>query len=324
MLIIDNQKFFQIISKFKIKSYSQTEGWLSFCDFEEKGNIIFLVDEILNPQIACYGHVKKALGFKMLLMEGPCIKSEDYKYALIKGFYDEITKLDFDMVEINSSIKYKPEYEIGIRRAGYLRPVGFFSIQLSNWINLQENLHYNSNWKRNIKKSEDYNLSFEVQSKPTKEKVKEVVDFYNSFTKEKGISHQLYFTSTYNMLQSNDFSLGIVYDSKSSMTSCIIFHYNDQHAGLLYAAKNNQAKDSGATFFMYNQLLELLKTRGLKTFDMEKLQPSTHSTDGVFLFKDGIKGEHIVYNGEWCWYKKSIYRLMMYFVKKYLMKKSER
>ena len=44
---------------------------------------------------------------------------------------------------------------------------------------------------------------------------------------------------------------------------------------------------------------------------------------GVFDFKDGIHGEYVIYNGEWSWYKKQYYRPLIYFVKKYLLKKRE-
>jgi hypothetical protein len=56
---------------------------------------------------------------------------------------------------------------------------------------------------------------------------------------------------------------------------------------------------------------------------MEKLVPSTKPINSVFLFKNGVEGKHIVLNGEWSWYKNLYYRPLMYFVKKYLMKKRE-
>ena len=60
-----------------------------------------------------------------------------------------------------------------------------------------------------------------------------------------------------------------------------------------------------------------------KTFDMEKLAPSIHSTNAVFLFKNGIKGEYIVVNGEWSWHKNSFLRPLMYIAKKWFLKKIE-
>jgi hypothetical protein len=323
MDLIDKKLFFQIISEFKIVTFHQSEGWLAFCNYEVNGKIIFLVDDISNPQMACFAHVKKAFGLKMLLIEDLCIKSSQYNYSGIQDFYNSIICLDFDIVEVNCILKYNSNYEIGIRRAGFLRPLGTFSVPLSNWINLQDQIRYNNNWKRNLKKANEHNLFFQVINKPSIDVVNQIINLYNQFTLEKGFSHRLNFIPTFKMLQSEDFSLGMVFNDKNEISCAIIFHHHAQHAGLLYAARRKSAKEIGSTFFMYDQLFKHLKAESFQTFDMEKIQPSTHSTDGVFLFKNGIKGEHVLYNGEWSWYKRKAYRPLMYLVKRYLMKKHE-
>ena len=323
MKIISKDLFFEITKQFECVPYTQTLGWHSYFISDEKDDFVFLVDDESKPQIACFGHVKRALGFKMLLIEGECLKLASYKSVLIKSFYEGFPQLNFDMVEVVSNSIYNSEFEIGIRRAGFLRPVGSFSMPLSNWINLKEEIQYNSNWKRNNKKSLDFKLSFELHETPTDDLIQTVISLYNQFTQEKGFAHQLHVESTKRLLQSDNFSLAVVTNEEKSIVSFIIFHQNKHHAGLLYAAKSEDAKENGATFFMYSSLFEALKDKGIETFDMEKLVPSTHSTDGVFLFKDGVKGDRVVYNGEWSWYKKSIYRPLMYFVKKGLFKKRE-
>jgi hypothetical protein len=321
MEIINQDIFFETIKDFKLVDYTQTKGFLSIYDSID-GKVIYLVDSIENPQIACLCHIKKALGLKMLLTTGPCIRYPEYKSSLIKKFYQELPSLGFDMIEINSGLEYNFEYESGIRRAGFLRPVGNFSIPLSNWINLKDNLSYNSNWKRNLKKANEENLTFQVKDKITQEEALILSNFYVDFCKEKKIPHCLQESYLYRLLNSDNFSFATITDSKG-LTSFIIFHHLDKHAGLYYAAKNKAAEQTGATFFMYDKLLNFLKDNGYDTFDMEKLLPSTHSTDSVFLFKNGIKGNHVLYNGEFSWYKKPIYRPLMYLVKKYIMKKLE-
>lgn len=323
MQIVDKHTFFQTILDFKQVPFTQTQGWLAYTNSENKNEVLYLVDNLANPQIACMCHIKKMLNKELLLIESLCFKYSLYKASSIKHFFEHIKDLSYDMVEVVSNNQYSFEFEIGIRRAGFTRPIGNFSIPLSNWIDLQEPITYNSNWKRNLAKSEKYNLSFIVENTPSEQLVYEFVYYYNRFTKEKGFNHKLSYDSFYKMLKTSEFSIGIVLDEKDIMTSAIIFHHKNQHAGLLYAAKDNEAKETGATFFMYDSLFKYLKENGYQTFDMEKLLPSSHSSDGVFLFKDGIKGDRVLYNGEWSWYKKPIYRPLMYFVKKYLMKKTE-
>lgn len=323
MGIINRQRFFEITKQFEYVPFTQSYGWFSFFYADENEGFVFLIDDEANPQIACFGHVKKALGLKMLMVEGECLKSKTYKSSEIKSFYETFPSLGYDMVEVVSNAPYNSEFEIGIRRAGFLRPVGSFSMPLSNWIHLQDEITFNSNWTRNAKKALDAKLKFELFETPCPDFIKSIVHFYNQFSIEKGFAHQLDVAAMQRLLQSDNFSLGIVTNQDNAIQSCIIYHHNAKHAGLLYAAKSEEAKENGATFFMYHSLFEALKNQGHETFDMEKLVPSTHSTDGVFLFKDGVKGERVVYNGEWSWYKKGIYRPMMYFVKRWVFKKRE-
>ncbi len=323
MNIIDKNKFFEITKQFEYVPYTQTEAWHAHFVGHKNDSFAFFVDDEHKPKIACVAHVKKALGLKMLLLEGECLLVKTYKSSLIKSFYETMTSLNYDMIEIVSNYPYNSEFEVGIRRAGFLRPVGSFSMPLSNWINLQEDIKCNSNWTRNFKKSQAFDLDFELVQRPSLDIVKSVVFFYNKFSSEKGLSHLLVVESINKLLQSDSFSVGLVKNKEKEILSFIIIHNTKKHAGLLYAASGDKSKDSGATFFMYTELFKVLKEKGLNTFDMEKLVPSTHSTDGVFLFKDGVKGIRTVYNGEWSWYKKSIYRPLMYFVKKWMFKKRE-
>ncbi len=323
MQIIDKHTFFQTILDFKQVPYTQTQGWLTYTESEDKNEVLYLVDNLSDSRIACMCHIKKTFNKELLLIESLCFKYTLYKASSIKHFFEHIKDLGYDMVEVVCNTHYSFEFEIGIRRAGFMRPIGMFSIPFSNWINLQEPITYNSNWKRNLTKSENYDLSFIVENTPSEQLVYDFVDFYNQFTEDKGLSHKLNHEPFYRMLKTKDFSLGLVLDEKDQITSGIIFHHKNEHAGLLYAAKNLDAKNTGATFFMYDRLFKYLKEKGYQYFDMEKLLPSSHSSDGVFLFKDGIKAERVLYNGEWSWYKSPIYRPLMYLVKKYLIRKTE-
>lgn len=323
MEIVSKQKYFEIITNFERVPYALNQGWLEFCYPNHSERVLYLVDSVENTQIACFAHIKKALTLKMLLVEGPCLKSKNYNSNLIKDFYEGLSALEFDIIEIISNTSYRFEFEIGMRQAGFLRPAGSFYSSISNWINLQEELKFNSNWKRNLKKSQNFNLNFTLISQPTEQQIAEFVRFYNHFTVEKGFAHQLAEASCKRLFAHNSFALGLVQNSENELTAGIIIHHHFKHAGLLYAAKNEQAKENGATFFMYKALLTKLEEMGYETFDMEKLAPSTHSTNGVFLFKDGIKGERTLYNGEWSWYKKEMYKPLMFFVKKYLFKLRE-
>ncbi|MCL2328486.1 MAG: hypothetical protein FWC39_08240 [Bacteroidetes bacterium] len=325
MKIIDKNTFFEITKSFDYVPFTQSDGWRAFHSIKDENRFVFFVDSTEKPTIACMGHVKKFAWLKMLQIEGECLLDEkNIASKKIREFYKAISQMGFDMVEVCSSLPYNALYEIGIREAGYLRPVGMFSSQLSNWINLQHDIRYNENWKRNLKKSEHVHLKLQVLENPTDEHISLYADFYNRFTKSKGFSHAISLVQLKKMLQTGNFSLALVSNENEQIVAGMVFYRHLQHAGLFIAARNaDNTDDVGVTFFMYDRLFEYLKSNNYASFDMEKLGPSTHSKQSVFLFKNGVKGAKVLYCGEFSWYKRHIYRPLMYVVKKYLFKRVE-
>ncbi len=322
---IDKHTFFEITRNFSYVPFTQSEGFLAMYAVNHKLDFAFFVDSLEEPSLACMGFVMKRFGFQLLVIDGECLLDcNNIDPKKIREFYRGIAQCgSFDMVEVNSSLPYSALYEIGIREAGYLRPVGLFSSALSNWIDLQQEIRYNENWKRNLKKAEKSNLRFRVLEKPSNQTAS-FTDFYSRFTAGKGFAHYIAPGQMKALLQSKNFSLALVTDETETVLAGIVFYHRGQHAGLFIAARNLDDKEErGVTFFMYDRLFKYLKSENYATFDMEKLCPSTHSKQSVFLFKNGIKGRKMLYCGEFSYYKRAIYRPLMYVVKRYLLKKVE-
>lgn len=329
VVIPDKNIFFALTRDFEYIPYSQSEGWYNYLSCtkpDEAERFVFLADDADKPTIACFGLVMKFAWLKLVIIEGECLQKKGISINQIRNFYEGVTSLGFDFIEVNSLYPYNAEYEIGIRQAGYLRPIGMFSMPLSLWVNLQqEKIQYNQNWKRNIKKASTQNLSFEVVTSPTEKDVSMFFDLYKDLLSQKGFAHYLPEKQIACLLFSSNFGLAYVKDDEHTPVAAIIFHKDEKAgtAGLLYAAKSKAAETLGATFLMYDSLFAYLKEKGYTVFDMEKLVPSTHSTNSVFLFKNGIKDQQVLYMGEWAWYKSRMWGVLMYFVKKYLFKKRE-
>jgi len=325
MNTIDKNTFFEITQNFDFVPFTQSKGWWAYNSTKDENRFVFFVDSLEKPTLACMGYTMKRFGFKLLQIDGECfVDSQNINDKKIRNFYKEITQAGFDMIEVNSSLPYNALYEIGIREAGYLRPIGMFSSALSNWVDLQQDINYNENWKRNLKKAEKSNLKLSIFNKPSDEQIVFFAEFYNKFTTQKGFAYYIAFDRMKAILQLGDFPLALVTDETENILAGIVFYQHKKHAGLFISARNIDNKDdNGVTFFMYDKLFEYLKNRDFHTFDMEKLCPSTHSKQSVFLFKNGVKGEKVLYCGEFSYYKRGVYRPMMYFVKKYLFKRVE-
>ena len=324
MEIINSELFFKIIENFEIVPYSQRKGYFDLHSISGKGKLHFFCDCLESPTIAFFGHEKSFITKKMILIEGECYNTvNDINIKKIRSLYSDFIKLQiFDFIEIVSNAKYSFEYETGLRQAGYLRPVGQFSMPITKYIDLSTKITYNKNWNTYIKKAYQNNLRFEEVSKVELSDCEDFIRVYNEMISRKSLNCPLTVNQVYVLCISNDFKLYFVSNNNIRIAGSII-HERLTHAGLYYAATNQVALKLSASFFMYNELFNHLKNKGILTFDLEKLEPSTKPVNNIYLFKNGIDGTLTLVNGEWSWYKKNYYRPLMYFVKKYLMKKRE-
>jgi len=323
MELIDSSTFFNIIKSFEIIPYTQLKGMYDFHALSGTNRIHFFVNSINDPTIACFGHEKKFLNKKMILIEGECYANTSaLKTERIRSFFSELCQLGYDFVEVCSNDKYNFDYETALRQAGYLRPVGQFSMPNTKIIDLTQEVKYNRNWKRNIKKAIGNELEFEIINDVNTKDCQDFQRMYQEMSIRKTMSQSLSVEQIQALCKTENFQLFFVLLGNVRIAGILIYKIK-AHAGGGFAATNKIALDLSASFLMYSALFDYLKKNGFQTFDMEKLLPSTKSVNSVFLFKNGIEGKHIVLNGEWAWYKKDYYRPLMYFVKKYLMKKRE-
>ena len=62
MIIHDKNRYFQILEQFEIVPYTQSRGWYEMHSLYKPESIIFIVNDLENPTIACFAHVKRSLG----------------------------------------------------------------------------------------------------------------------------------------------------------------------------------------------------------------------------------------------------------------------
>ena len=310
--------FYQTIETWESVPFPQMPGWTLMQSGNKPQNMRYFLDE----QIGCVAYVKRCLGVTLLMIDAECWKTATLKSAVICRFYEALRQIGVNMIEINSRRPYSPDYEVGIRQAGFLRPVGSFSFELTNLIDLTKPLSYNENWRRNIKLSDEFELSLQRLHRPTDADIEDFLVLYRQMCAHKNLPLPFSKEMLRSLLDDNHFRLCFLCRGAERL-SAIVYHHCGTHAGLLYAANGDKANEVHAGFQQYKQLLELLAAEGVHTFDMEKMGASVHSTNAVFLFKQGIRGELLPLCGEWSWYKRRWYGVGMYFVKKYLWKKQQ-
>ena len=322
MEIVDQTDFFDLTEHFQIKPFTQCKGWFLMHSYYHPKRIIFLVNDLVNPTIACFAHEKTFLGLKMILIEGEAYKDQhSLNLNDIRSFYKNLTELGYPIIESTSNAEYNFDYETALRQAGFLRPVGMFSLPGTKIIDLIA-YSYDSNWRYYVKKSLNENLVFKRVTEVTEKDVTDFIGIYNEMMKIKSVSSFFDKSQLHQLLNDKHFHLFFI-SYQGLRISAIITYQQDSHASLLYAANNAEGRKRFASFALYDSIFKYYVNQNIHTFDMEKLLPSTDEVNGVFKFKNGVSGKYHQLNGEWSWYSNAFYRPTMYFVKKYLMKKRE-
>lgn len=320
---IDKQLFFELTRNFSYIPFTQSEGFWNLHSLNNLNRFVFFVDNPASPQIACMGNVKKFLNKKLIQIEGECLLSGLIEEKQILNFYAEITKEDYDFIEINSALPYDARYEIAIRRAGFLRPAGMFSTQLSIILDLNKPINYDKNWRKNLRRANSHNLSFNVIANPTE------VDFQHYLLMNDELAHRKKLHNELSRIEQleglfskGEFLLFFVEDEKNIPVAGMIVYAHQTDFTTVFSATSDDGRKTSASYFLHQEMFSFMcKEKGMKQCDMGRISPSINEKNNIFLFKNGVNGSYVTYNGEWSWYKKPIYRPVMYFVKKYLFKR---
>jgi len=319
--IKDADVFFEIQKKIGKIPFSQSEGWYKHV-LDKNNDISFFVDNQTNVNIAVWGRVQKIplSKKKLFLVNGETVSTDLNEKKTIQ-FYKLLIDFGFDGIEINSDNKYNIEFEIGLRRSGFVRPLGFFACPLTIDFKIQQDYNFNRNWKRNVKKAIAAELHFKEVKNITIDVVLSVISMFKEMADLKSLSYQLEEVSLTSLLKSADMRLFMVCDKQGKPIAARIIHDNKPYASDVYAANSLEARDTGATYFIMQRIFETLKKESYTQFDFGRIPPSNHATDSVYVFKNASRGEKIQYNGEWCFYKNKYIELLMFLYKNFKLKK---
>ena len=188
----------------------------------------------------------------------------------VKNFY-KLLELNYRLV-INSNNIYKTDYEIGIRRSGFLRPIGLFSCPLSIEISLEHPFNFDNNWKRNIKKSKEHKLFFEEIKLIDNTILVDIIKMFKEMAQFKKLSNRLEFNSLKILLDSESIRTFVVKDQSGNNLAARIIHDNGFYTTDIYAANTMNARKCGATYFIMESILTL-KNEGKLLFDFGRIPP---------------------------------------------------
>jgi len=314
MVSLTSSEFFKIQSGFSHIPYSQSSGWYKYQKARGE-NLVFYVDDAENVSIGFMGRIKSIpiIG-DILIVEGEVIKYE-VPIELIREFYHEISNLPYAGIEIDSNNSYDIKFEIGIRRAGFIRPLSFLSCPLTSIIDLTKPLKLNKNWKYNYRKALKNDLMFEEIINPNLHIAKEFLQIYKELLSRKGLKYSLNYNAILELVNDDNMRLFIVKLPDGAILSGGIVYTYGVSGYYIFAANSKKAHETGASRLIMKCVFEKLAEEGIEKCDFGRIPPSNNISDNIYTFKNGIDGEKIQYNGEWIYYKSRLKEYIIHFIK---------
>jgi len=222
---------------------------------------------------------------------------EPLAYQSIMPFLEGIASR-FDYTEINSAVKSSPEFEVEVRRAGYLRPLWGRRCPMTIDVDIEET-KISRLWKRSIRKAINKGLAdARIISQPSERDCSLFFSMFSEMKERKGIGHTPSIPELCELLSDSSMKLFVINDSKGIVAGRIVWVHKDR-AYDVYAANSNRARTCSASYKLMFDIFNYLKNEGVKKFDFGRIGPGKTSLDSVFTFKRGSGGEMISYNGEW-------------------------
>ena len=306
----------------KIKTYvpfEQSSGWFSFKE-HSCSETLFFVDNVNQPNVMCWGRIfHKPLVGAILDIQGEVV-SDSISTKVLTSFYKSIIEdACVQMVTYNSMHIYNTNMEIALRSAGFLRPFGNRVCPLTQIVAIQNNRDFDRNWKRNLKKAAENNLSFEFIEKPTIQDSIIVCQLFEELKVRKNLSYGLEAQSLFKILTSTDYYLFYVKKGQTVLCARIVY-CNQSMAADVFAANSSDSMKYSATHFLMENTFYWLKNKGVEKFDFSRIPPSLYPVNSVYTFKKSAGGYPITYLGEWMWTKNKFLMLLFCFYNFFLHK----
>lgn len=300
-MLVTSDIFFSCIEKIGNIPFEQTKEWY---DYKQKNGVefLFFVDNPQDPSIACWGRIltKRFIG-RILDIIGEVQKQGISQKQISKFYASLIVDAKASMITLNSVSKYSCEFEIAIRRAGFVRPLGFRTCPLTICVNP---FLYSPDrmWKRNVKKAKEEELEFMCVERPILSDLQLVCSMFDELRDMKSLGYSLLAEELLNLFKSDSFKLFFVKKEDKYLCARIVYLYKN-HAADVFAANSYESRKYSATNFIMEEIFGWLKERGVDNFDFSRIPPSNNETDSVYIFKNSSGGYPMQYNGEWIWAK---------------------
>lgn len=317
---VDKDTFLRVQNKIEGIPFVQSPEWLETNYRNPNGEIVYFVNDPVDARICCFGFqsTRRFIGNK-LNISGICRKN-DVNGTEWKKFFSSIVEEGYDMITLDDVCPYNAEFEVAIRRSGFIRPLGLGLSPLTMYVDLQKPFAFHRNWKRNVKRSIENGNTFHKIDNPSEIDAKEFVRMFQEQKARKSLKYDFSYDDILTLVRNPKYILFVVLNQKGTSVSGRIVYISGNMAYDVYAANSSEGMSSGAIYQVQEGMLKYLSEQGIEYFDYGRIPPRSDEMDDIYLAKSYSGGHPVGYNGQWYFGKSLLLQYIMSFKSFYINK----
>lgn len=311
-MIVDKETFFKLQGKIPSIPFTQSQAWIENM-YPDGLGLVFFVNSTEDVRICCAGRIsKKRFVGRKLSVDGLCTKP-DVNATELRKFFTSLCEEGYEIITLSDIESFSSEFELAIRRSGFIRPLGLLLCPMTMYVDTQEPFHFHRNWKRNVKRSIENGNQFEVVETPSERKASDFVRMFNEQKERKGLSYGFSVENIRHLMQDSRYKMFLVSDKDGYRLAGRIVFISGNMAYDVYASNSYEGMRTGAIYQVQEGLLSYLHDEGVEHFDYGRIPPSSDEMDDIYLAKSYSGGYPVSYNGEWVHHKSLLLQYILSF-----------
>lgn len=311
---VTKDQYWSIVSSFDNIPTEQSKCWIDAIYSQSAARLVYFVNSVENPNVACVGYSSyhRFLG-RHLHIEGLCLNNK-VPVSEIKSFFTALTEEDYSYISFSDIYEYRPDFEVAIRRAGFIRPAGISLCPLTMMIDLQSNFTFHKTWVRGVKKSIASGNTFEFIKEPNHDYAVIFEGLFKSMSERKGLkSYPKAYQVEKLLSQNSPYHLFVIKNKCGNIISARVEYTNQNLVYDIWAANSDEAMKTGAAYHIQEEVFNFYKNLNYSKFDYGRIPPSADYMDNIYLAKSYSGGYPVAYNGQWEYSKSNLYSFLLSF-----------
>lgn len=307
---VDKDTFFALQAKIKEVPYSQSLGWHDTAYKSVMDRLVYFVNTLDDPRICCFGCFSKRFYFGSILSIDGISRKDDVNITEFRSFFISIVNEGYSIINITDIGIYSPSFEVGVRRAGFVRPFGLRLCPLSLIVNLREPFKFHRKWRSHVRSSVACGNGFFPVESPT---LKDAEEFVRMFGELKERKRLRYSCNPDNILYLvyHGYKLFFMKNREGNNIAGRLEYICGNRVYDIYAANTDIGLSSGAVYHLQEEILTYLAQHKFTEFDYGMIPPSDDHMDDIYIAKSYSGGTPVGYNGQWQ-YCKSLLKKYLY------------